>query len=86
MEKVALSQILNLRQFVNTLTADDKYSRHNKENFPKQIHMQLSQKPKTVSDLFIAFLKSTSNSRYFEKEDVSISGIIDSEGGAYLNI
>ena len=47
-------------------------------------------KPKTFSLIFIAFLKSTSNSQYFEKQDGShsliISKIIDSERGGYLNV
>ena len=53
--------------FVNTLTDDDKYSRDNRENFPKQVQMQLSQKEKTFIGFFIAFLNSKSNFEYFEK-------------------
>ena len=49
------------RQFVSTLTADDEYSRHYKENFQQQVQMQLSQKPKTFSHFFIAFQKPASN-------------------------
>ena len=53
--------------------------------------MKLSQKPKTFSNFFIAFLKSTSNSEHFEEKkseshSLSISGIIDSERGGYLNV
>ena len=44
--------------FVNTLTADDRYSPQNSENFAQQIQMKLSQKPKTFSRLYIDFLKS----------------------------
>ena len=73
------SEILGL--FVNTLTADDKYSRHNRENFPQQIQMILSQNPKIFSGIFIAFLKSLSHSEYFKKiyesHSLSISKIID---------
>ena len=46
---------------INTLTADDKYSRCNRENFPQQFQKQLSQ-------------------------SLSISKIIVSEGGGYLNV
>ena len=60
------SEILGL--FINTLTSDDKYSRHDRENFPQQIQMQLSQKLQNFSQLFIAFSKSTSISEYFEKQ------------------
>ena len=76
--------------FVNSLPADDKYSRHNSENFPQQIEMQVFQKPKTFSRLSIAFLKSTSNFEYFEKKyespSLSISELIESERGGYLNV
>ena len=69
--------------FVNTLTVDDKYSRHNRENFPQQIQTTLSQKQRILSILYIAFLKSTSNFDYFETKDgshsLSISEIIDCE-------
>ena len=60
------SEILGL--FVETLAVDDKYSYANKENFLRQIQMQLSQKPKTFSDFLIAFMKSKSNSSYFQKK------------------
>ena len=57
-----------LGPFVNTLTADVKYSRHDRENFPQQMQMQISQKRNTFSLFFIAFHTSTSNSEYFEKK------------------
>ena len=75
---------------VNNLIADDKYSRHSRENFPHQIQMQLSQKAKTFSRLYIAFLKSTSHSEYFEIKDeshsLSIFEIIHSERDGNLNV
>ena len=60
------SEILGL--FVNTLTADDKYSRHNWEKFPQPFQMQLSKKPKTFYENFIAFLISTQHFENFEKK------------------
>ena len=49
--------------------------------------MQISPKPKTFSLFFIASIKSTLNSEYFEKKDqshsLSISEIIDCETGSY---
>ena len=49
--------------------------------------MQISPKPKTFSSFFIASMKSTLNSEYFEKEDqshsLSITEIIDCETGSY---
>ena len=75
---------------VNALTADDMYSCLNRENFPEQIQMQLFQKPRTFSQFFVAFPKSSSNSEYFFKKDesdsLSIAEIIDSERGCYLNV
>ena len=49
--------------------------------------MQISPKPKTFSQFFIASIKSTLNSEYFEKKDqshsLSITEIIDREPGSY---
>ena len=49
--------------------------------------MQISPKPKTFSGFFIASMKSTLNSKYFEKKDqsqsLSITEIIDCETGSY---
>ena len=41
-----------LGQFVNTLTADYKYSCQNRENFWQQVLMQISLKLKTCSEFF----------------------------------
>ena len=49
--------------------------------------MQISPKPKTFSEFFIASMKSTLNSEYFQKKDqshsLSITKIIDCETGSY---
>ena len=49
--------------------------------------MQISPKPKTFSSFFIASMKSTLNSEYFEKKDQSqsltITEINDCETGSY---
>ena len=49
--------------------------------------MQISPKPKTFSEFYIASMKSTLNSEYFEKKDQSHSlsntEIIDREPGSY---
>ena len=66
--KLLLVQSEMLELFVNTLTADDKYSRHIRETFHEKIQMQLSQKPNSFCQFHIGFLKSTSNSEYFEKK------------------
>ena len=53
--------------FVNTLTADDKYSLLNRDNLTQQNRTQLSQKQKAFSEFFLAFSKYTLNFEDFEK-------------------
>ena len=55
--------------FVNTLTADDKYSLLNRDNLTQQNRTQLSQKQKGFSQFFLAFSKYTLNFEDFEKRD-----------------
>ena len=67
MSALAWSEIL--RPFVNILTADDKYSRRYMQNLQQQFQTPLSQKQKTFSRLFIAFLKCAWNLEHFQKND-----------------
>ena len=55
--------------FVNTLTADDKYSLLNRDNLTQQIRTELSQKQKAFSEFFLTFSKSTLDFEDFEKRD-----------------
>ena len=55
--------------FVNTLTADDKYSPLNRDNLTQPIRTKLSQKQEAFSKFFLAFSKSTLNFEHFEKKD-----------------
>ena len=59
-------------------------------NFTQQLQAQVSQKQKTFSRFFIAFLKCTLNLEHLEIEDeypsLVISRIIDSKRGGYLNV
>ena len=57
-----------LRLLVKTLTDDEKYSLHYRENLTQPIQILLSQKRKTFSQFFSAFLKSTLNLNIFEKK------------------
>ena len=57
------------RLFINTLSADGKYSLLNRDNLTQPIQMQLSQKEKTFSNFFSAFLKSSLNFEHFLKKD-----------------
>ena len=79
-----------LTLFVNTLTTDDKYSSRNMLNFTQQFETLLSQKQKTLSEFFLAFLKCALNLEHFEKKDeypsLVISKVIDSERGGSLNV
>ena len=58
-------------------------------NFTHQLEALLSQKQKTFSRIFLAFLKYALNLQDFEKKDeypsLVISKVIDSERGGYLN-
>ena len=50
------------------MTTDDKYSRRKMLNFTQQLEAPLSQKQKTFSGLFLAFLKCPLNIERFEKK------------------
>ena len=82
------SEILTL--FFNTLTTDEKYSRRNMLNFTQQFEAPLSQRQKTFSEWFLAFLKCALNLEHFEKKDeyssLVFSKVINSERGGYLNV
>ena len=60
------------------------------QNFPQQLQTPISQKQKTFSGFFIAFLEYASNLEHFEKKDehasLIITEIIDSEIVGYLNV
>ena len=55
--------------FVNTLTADDKYSIHNSETLWQPIQIRLSKKQQTCAQFLSFFLKSTLIFQHFEKKD-----------------
>ena len=79
-----------LRLFVNVLTADDKYSGSNMQNFPQQFQTPLSQKQKIFSWFFIAFLKCAWNLEHFQKKyeypSLIIPEFIYAERRGYLNV
>ena len=88
MSALVWSEILRL--FVNTLTADNKYSRCNVHIFAQQVQTPLSQKQKAFYRFFIAFRKYAWNLEHFEKKDeyasLIISEMMDCETGGYLNV
>ena len=53
-----------LKLFVNTLTVNDKHYVLNRNNLTQPIQMELSEKEKTFSEFFFAFLKSLLNFKH----------------------
>ena len=53
--------------FVDTLTADEKYTLLNRDKLTQPTQMQLSKKQKLFSKFFSVFLKPRSNFEPFEK-------------------
>ena len=58
-----------LRLFVNTLALDEKHYLLNRDNLTQPIEIQLSQKQKTFSEFFFAFLKSILNFKHLPTKD-----------------
>ena len=56
-----------LRLFVNTLTADDKYSLLNRDNLTQPIQILVSQKQKFSSEFSSEYPKSTLTFEHFQK-------------------
>ena len=67
MSPLLLPEILLV--FLNRLTAEAKYPIEDWENLPLPMQMELSDKQKTFSQVFVLFLESTSNIKHFEKKD-----------------
>ena len=57
-----------LRPFLNTLTANDKYSVNSKNKWMQTIQMLLSEKQNIFSDFFSAFFQSALNFKHFQKK------------------
>ena len=79
-----------LRLFVDALTADDKYSGSNMQILRQQFQTPLSEKQKTFSGFFIAYLKCAWNLEHFQEKDeyprLIVSELIDAKRGGYLNV
>ena len=55
-------------RFVNTLTADDKYSLISRDNWMQTIQMHLSEKETVFSQFSSAFFESALNFEHFQKK------------------
>ena len=71
------------------LTADDEYSCSNTENLSLPTQLELPEKLKMFSQIFITFLESTLILEHFEQKNdlhgLSISEVADFESRACLN-
>ena len=78
------------RLFVKAIIADDKQYLLNRDNLTQPIQMKLSQKQKTFSRFFCAFLKSSLNFEHIQKKDDShswgFSKITESEKQDWINV
>ena len=64
-----------LRLFVSILTDDEEYSLLYRHNLTQEIQILLSQKQKTFSQFFSAFLKSTLNFEHSGKKMILIADV-----------
>ena len=64
-----------LRPVLNTLTADDKHYLLNRDKLTQRIEMQLSQKKRTFSEFFFAFVISISNFKHLPKKVTLIADV-----------
>ena len=58
-----------VRQFVNTLTVDDKHYLLHRDNLTQPIKIHLSQKQRIFLLFFLAFLKSILNFKHLSEKD-----------------
>ena len=66
LQKSLLDTWMFFRLFLNTLTADDKYSLISRDKWMETIQMHLSQKPKIFSEFFSALLEIPLNFEHFQ--------------------
>ena len=82
-QKLLLDTWKFFRPFLNTLTANDKYSLNSKDKWMQKFQMHLSQKENNFSEFFSPFFESSLNFEHFQKKDdphsLCISEITDHE-------
>ena len=86
LQKSHLERLKFFSRFLNTLTAEDKYSLISKDNWMQRIQMHLSQKQKIFSEFLSYFFRISIKFRTFSKKDdphsLCISEITHHEGRA----
>ena len=68
LQKFLLDTWKFFRPFLNTLTADDKYSLNSKDRWMQNIQMHLSQKQNFFSEFLSEFFGSALNFGHFQKK------------------
>ena len=68
LQKWLLGKWKFFRPFLNTLTANDKYSLISKDKWMQTIQMHFSQQPKIFSAFLSAFFDSALNFEHFQKK------------------
>ena len=76
LQKSLLDTWIFFRPFLNTLTADDKYSLISRDKWMQTIQMHLSQEPKFFSEFFSAFFESELNFEDFQKKMTLIAYVL----------
>ena len=73
LQKFLLDTWKFFRPFLNTLTADDRYSLISKNKWMQTIQIHLSQKQNIFSELFCAFFEFVLNFEHFQKKTTLIA-------------
>ena len=68
LQKSLIDTWIFFRRFLNTVTADDKYSLISRDNWMRTIQMHLSQEPKFFSQFFSAFFEYALNFEHIQKK------------------
>ena len=76
LQKFLLDTWKFFRPFLNTLTADDKYSLNSKDRWMQTIQMNLSQKQNFFSEFLSTFFESSLNFGHFQKKMTLIGYVV----------
>ena len=68
LQKSLLDTWIFFRPFLNTFTADDKYSLISRDKWMETNQMHLSQEPKLLSQFFSVLFQSALNVEHFQKK------------------